>query len=107
MKGCEASGPTVETQYVFGLGSTGPRLLAQRGPFKAPARTGPSLETRLLFTFRMSCQEIAWHSVLSFDLAICLRPVWCDASVLNCIERQKLFEFSSCELCGVVRNNCL
>lgn len=56
----------------------------------------------------MSCPYgLAQSSVLSFDLTICLRPVWCDASVLNCMERQEFFEFSPCKLCGVVRNNCL
>ncbi len=32
MKHCEASGPTVETHRDFGLGATGPRLLAPLGP---------------------------------------------------------------------------
>ncbi len=46
MKRCRASGPTVETQCDFGLGATGPRLLAPPGPFKALARTGPTVEQR-------------------------------------------------------------
>ncbi len=48
MKRCGASGPTVETQRDFGLGATGPRLLAPPGPFKALARTGPTVEKRLM-----------------------------------------------------------
>ncbi len=38
VKRCGASGPTVETHHDFGLGATGPRLLALPGPFKALAR---------------------------------------------------------------------
>ncbi len=60
MKRCRASGPTVETQRDFGLGATGPRLLAPPGPFKALARTGPTVEKRLL-----TCQKGA-----SFSLTI-------------------------------------
>ncbi len=48
MKRCGASGPTVETHRDFGLGATGPRLLAPPGPFKALARTGPTVEKWLL-----------------------------------------------------------
>ncbi len=44
MKHCGASGPTVETHRDFGLGATGPRLLAPPGPFKALSRTGPTVE---------------------------------------------------------------
>lgn len=46
MKRCGASGPTVETQHDFGLGATG--LLAPPGPFKALARTGPTVEKWLM-----------------------------------------------------------
>ncbi len=48
VKRCGASGPTVETHRDFGLGATGPRLLAPPGPFKALARTGPTVEKRLI-----------------------------------------------------------
>ncbi len=48
MKRSGASGPTVETQRDFGLGATGPRLLARPGPFEALARTGPTVEKRLM-----------------------------------------------------------
>ncbi len=53
MKRSGASGLTVETQRDFGLGATGPRLLAPPGLLKALARTGPTVEktrkTRNLF----------------------------------------------------------
>lgn len=53
----------------------------------------------------MSCSYgLSQCSFLSLDLAICLRPVWCAASMLNCKE---FSEFHHCKLCGVVRNNCL
>ncbi len=42
-----ASGTTVEMQRYYGLGATGPSLLAPPGPFKALARTGPTVEKRL------------------------------------------------------------
>ncbi len=48
VKRCRASGLTEETHLDFGLGATGPRLLAPLGPFKALARTGPTVEKRLL-----------------------------------------------------------
>ncbi len=48
MKRYRASGPTVEMQRDFGLGATGPRLLAPPGPFKALALTGPTVEKRLM-----------------------------------------------------------
>ncbi len=47
VKRCGASGPTVETHRDFGLGATGPRLLAPPGPFKILTRTGPTVEKRL------------------------------------------------------------
>ncbi len=56
MKRCRASCPTVETQRDFGLGATGPRLLAPPGPFKALARTGPTVEKRLLILFPLVIQ---------------------------------------------------
>ncbi len=43
-----ASGPTVETHRDFGLSATGPRLLAQSGPFKALARIGPTVEKQAI-----------------------------------------------------------
>jgi len=43
-----ASGLMVETHCDFELGTTDPRLLAPPGPFKALARTGPTVEKRLL-----------------------------------------------------------
>ncbi len=48
MKRYGASGPMVETQRDFGLYATGPRLLAPPGLLKALARTGPSVEKRLM-----------------------------------------------------------
>ncbi len=48
MKHSGASGPTVETHRDFGLGATGPRLLALPGPFKALARTGLTVEKWLM-----------------------------------------------------------
>ncbi len=48
MNRCRASGPTVETQRDFELGATGPRLLAPPGPFKALARTDPTVEKQLM-----------------------------------------------------------
>ncbi len=47
MKRCGASGPTMETHRDFGLGATGPRLLAPPGPFKALVRTGTTVENWL------------------------------------------------------------
>ncbi len=43
-----ASGLTVETHRDFGLGATGPRLLAPPSPFKALAHTGPTVEKWLV-----------------------------------------------------------
>ncbi len=48
VKRCRASGPTVKTHRDFGLGATGPRLLALPGPFKTMARTDPTVEKRLM-----------------------------------------------------------
>ncbi len=48
MKCSTASGPMVETHRDFWLGATGPRLLAPPGPFKALARTSPTVEKWLL-----------------------------------------------------------
>ncbi len=48
MKRSGASGLTVETYRDFGLGATGPSLLAPPGPFKALAHTGPTVEKRLV-----------------------------------------------------------
>ncbi len=44
MKRSGASGLTVEKHCDFGLGATGPRLLAPPGLFKALDRTGPTVE---------------------------------------------------------------
>ncbi len=48
MKRCRSSGLMVETHRDFGLGATGPRLLAPPGPFKALAHTGSIVEKRLM-----------------------------------------------------------
>ncbi len=48
MKRSGASGQTVETHFDFGLGATGPRLLAPPGLFEALARTGPTMEKWLM-----------------------------------------------------------
>ncbi len=38
----------METHRDFGFGATGPSLLARPGPFKALARTDPTVEKRLM-----------------------------------------------------------
>ncbi len=48
MKRYRASGRRLETQRDFELGATGPRLLAPPGPFKALARTDPTVEKQLM-----------------------------------------------------------
>ncbi len=67
MKCCGASGPTVETHCNLGLGATSPRLLAPPGPFKSLARTGPTVEKRVLMQSGTSLKIKFIHSFLILE----------------------------------------
>ncbi len=70
VKRCGASGSTVETHRDFGLGATGSRLLAPPGPFKAQARTDPTVE-KWLVTWRGSAKRSGTKSLLR-----CVQTWW-------------------------------
>lgn len=57
-----SSRPMVKTQRDFGLCATGPRLLAQPVPLKALARTGLTVEKRLLSSSSPDAHELhLWY----------------------------------------------
>ncbi len=68
MKRCGVSGPTVLMHRDFGLGATDTRLLALPGPLKALARTGPTVEKRLL---RPSSGHFEKYRISFFLLILC------------------------------------